>query len=231
MKKFLMEYINIIGYTATGLIFGIAFFLILFNFYHAKEVSSTFIKGEDYVNVYDESKPTLEKIKSNIAVFDPNNYRGNNSQTDLISIKSKIEMCVNSFENTKANKIFTKKEVSVLDVYNLLSYYQTNIVNDCVTVQLYSLRNYNGRLNSTSFEIVKPYIESNAELLSNDLDYVKRNLQNNSSFAFSSDYDKINVFNLARESYTRIETSYKNSIKLLFNVSEWFRKYVGGEIQ
>lgn len=231
MKKFIVEYIDIVGYVATGIIFGIAFFIILFNFYHAKEVSATFDKGDNYVNVYDENKSTLEKIKSNIAVFDANNYRDNNFQTDLIAIKSKIEMCINSFEKTKANEIFTKKEVSVLDVYNLLSYYQTDIVNDCITVQLYSLRGYNGRLNSTSFEIIKPYIDSNAELLSNDLDYVKRNLQNNSSFAFSSDYDKINVFNLARESYTRIETSYKNSISLLLNVSEWFRKYVGGEIQ
>lgn len=230
MKKFLMEYVEIIGYTATGLIFGISFFLLLFNFYHAKEVSTTFVKSDSYVDVYTKNKPRLEQIKNNTASFDANNYRGSNIQSELISIKAKIDICVSSFESTKANKIFTKKEVGVLDVYNLLSYYQSDIVNDCITLQLYSLKNYKGNLSSPSLEHVKPYIESNASLLSNDLDYVKRNLQNNSSLSFSSDYNKINVFNLTRESYTRIETSYQNSIDLLFNVSEWFRKFVGGEI-
>ena len=114
-------------------------------------------------------------------------------------------------------------------MYNLLTSYQSDIINDCVIVQLYSLRNYNGNLNSTTFDEIKPYIESNSELLSSDLDYVKRNLQNNSSFAFSSDYDKINVFNLTRESYTKIESSYQNSVNLLLNISEWFGKIVGGE--
>ena len=33
MKKFLLEYANLIAYTITGLIFGLSFFLIFINFY------------------------------------------------------------------------------------------------------------------------------------------------------------------------------------------------------
>ena len=219
MKKFLIEYVSIIGYSVTGLIFGLAFFLILFNFYHAKEVSETYVKNENYVDVY---------TRNNIAGFDANNFRGHPAQTDLLSMKSRIDMCVSSFETSKANDIFTKKEVSVLDVYNLLTHYQSDIVNDCVTMQLYSLKNYTGSL--ASFESVRPFIENNAMVLTNDLDYVKRSLQNNSSFGFSSEYDKINIFNLTRDSYTRIENSYQNSVNLLVNVSEWFKKAVGGAV-
>lgn len=228
MKKFLIEYVSIIGYAVTGLIFGLAFFLILFNFYHAKEVSETYIKNDNFVDVYTRNKGLLEQVKNNIAGFDANNFRGHPAQTDLLSMKSRIDMCISSFENSKANDIFTKKEVSVLDVYNLLTYYQSDIVNDCVTMQLYSLKNYTGNL--ASFEAVRPFIENNAMVLTNDLDYVKRSLQNNSSFGFSSEYDKINIFNLTRDSYTRIENSYQNSVNLLVNVSEWFKKAVGGAV-
>lgn len=223
-----MEYVGIIGYAVTGLIFGLAFFLLLFNFYHAKEVSETYVKSDQFVDVYTKNKDVLAQIKNNISGFQANNFRGSNTQTDLLAIQSRINMCVNSFETTKANDIFTKKELSVVDVYNLLGYYQSDIINDCVTMQLYSLKNYTGNLNS--FDTVRPFIENNAMILTNDLDYVKRSLQNNSSFAFSSEYDKINIFNLTRDSYTRIENSYQNSVNLLLAVSEWFKKVVGGAI-
>ena len=39
MKKLLLEYTNIIGYTIVGLVFGLSFFLLFINFYHAKELS------------------------------------------------------------------------------------------------------------------------------------------------------------------------------------------------
>lgn len=228
MKRFIMEYVGIIGYAVTGLIFGLAFFLLLFNFYHAKEVSETYVKSDQFVDVYTKNKDVLAQIKNNISGFQANNFRGSNTQTDLLAIQSRINMCVNSFETTKANDIFTKKELSVVDVYNLLGYYQSDIINDCVTMQLYSLKNYTGNLKS--FDTVRPFIENNAMILTNDLDYVKRSLQNNSSFAFSSEYDKINIFNLTRDSYTRIENSYQNSVNLLLAVSEWFKKVVGGAI-
>ncbi len=230
MKKFFIEYINILGYVITGLIFGIAFFLLLFNFYHSKEVSTTFTKGDDYVDVYTKNISTIEQIKNNINSFNANNYRGRKDQLDLVSIKSRLDMCVSSFESTKANDIFKKKEVGVLDVYNLISYYQSDIINDCITLQIYGLSNYISNLNSNSFELIKPFIENNATILSSDLDYVKRNLQNNSSYSFSSDYDKINIFNLTRDSYTRVESSYQNSINLVLEVSKWFNKLIGGEI-
>ena len=49
MKKILLEYANIIGYTVTGLIFGLSFFLLIINFYHMQELSET-ISVEAYNN-------------------------------------------------------------------------------------------------------------------------------------------------------------------------------------
>ena len=40
MKKVLLEYASMIGYTVTGLVFGVAFFLLFINFYHSQEFFS-----------------------------------------------------------------------------------------------------------------------------------------------------------------------------------------------
>lgn len=230
MKKMFIEYINIIGYILTGLVFALACFVLFLNFYHSKEVANEFVKNEGYVDVYTKNKSKIEKIRSNISSFNANNYRGDVDQTTLMSIKSKLDMCVSRYEETDANKIFTKNKVNIQDVYDLLSYYQSDIVNDCITLQIYSMDIAPTAVKTKSFNEIKPYISISSKMLMNDLAYVKRVLQNNSSYHFSSDYDKTNVFNVTRDSYTKIETSYQNSIDLVYEVSEWFRKIIGGGI-
>ena len=42
MKKILLEYANIIGYTITGLVFGLGFFLLFINAWHNSIAFSSF---------------------------------------------------------------------------------------------------------------------------------------------------------------------------------------------
>lgn len=230
MKKLFIEYIGIIGYIITGLVFALTCFILLINFYHSKEIANEFVKAEEYVDVYTKNKPKLDKVKEIIAKFDANNYRGDAEQLSLMNIKSKLEMCVNSYEKTDANKIFAKKNINIQDVYELLEHYQADIVNDCVTLQIYSMNVNENAIRTKSLNSIKPFIDVNSKMLMNDLDYVKRVLQNNSSYHFGSDYDKTNIFNITRDSYTRIEASYQNSIDLVYLVSEWFDDIIGGGI-
>ncbi len=228
MKKLLIEYINIVGYIITGLVFALSCFILFVNLYHGKEVSNEFVKSEGYIDVYTKNKEKIEKIKNNASSFNPNFYRGEVDQTDLIAIKSKLDMCASKYEQTKANKIFVKEKINIQDVYQLLNFYQSDIVNDCVTLQIYSMNISSNSARVQSFHYMKPYIVINSKVLMNDLSYVKRVLQNNSSYQFSSDYDKINIFNMTRDSYTKIESSYQNSIDLVYTVSEWFNQIIRG---
>lgn len=230
MKKILIEYVNIIGYVVTGLIFGLACFILFLNLYHSKEVADRYVKNDNYVDVYTKNKDKLEQIKKNANSFNPNQFRGDIDQINLMSVKANLDMCVSKYEDTQANQIFTKKELGIQDVYQLLEYYQSDIVNDCITLQIYSIRSSNNSVKMKSFNTIQPFVQTTSKMLMSDLDYMKRNLQNNSSYSFSSDYDKINIFNMTRDSYTKIEASYQNSIDLVYEVSEWFRKVVGGEI-
>lgn len=228
MKKLLIEYVNIVGYIITGLVFALAYFILFINLYHNKEVSNEFVKSDSYVDVYTKNKEKIAEMKNSIASFDPNNYRGNIDQLDLISINSKLNICVSKYEETEANKIFVKEKVNVRDVYQLLNLYQSDIINDCITLQIYSMNVSSNSDRLQSFNQIKPYVEMNSKFLMNDLNYVKRVLQNNSSYQFSSDYDKINIFNMTRDSYTMIEASYQNSIDLVYSVSQWFNQILRG---
>lgn len=230
MKKLLIEYINIVGYIIVGLVFALACFILFVNLYHSKEVSNVFVKSDGYVDVYTKNKEKLEQIRNSAASFNPNNYRGDVDQTDLIAIKSKLDMCVSKYEQTDANKIFAKKKINIQDVYQLLNFYQSDIINDCITLQIYSMNVSSNSNRMQSFHYMKPYVVINSKILMNDLNYVKRVLQNNSSYQFSSDYDKINIFNMTRDSYTKIEASYQNSIDLVYAVSEWFNQIIRGNV-
>lgn len=230
MKKFLIEYINTIGYVLTGLIFGFACFLLFLNLYHSKEVANQYVKVDTAVDVYTKNQDKINQIKKNAASFNSNQYRGSADQLSLLSVKSNLDMCVAKFQQTEANALFAKKEISVLDVYQLLNYYQSDIVNDCITLQIYSISSSGNSTKMKLFDTVQPFVQMNSKMLMNDLNYVKRVLQSNSSYFFSSDYDKVNVFHMIRDSYTRIEASYQYAVDLVYEVSEWFRKVVGGEI-
>lgn len=230
MKKIFIEYISIIGYIITGLVFALTCFILFINFYHSKEIANEFVKSDEFVDVYTKNKLKFDKVKETISKFDANNYRGDAEQLLLMNIKSKLEMCITKYENTDANKILSKKKVNIQDVYELMNYYQSDIVNDCITLQIYSININDNAVRTKSFNSIKPFINVTSKMLMNDLDYLRRVLQNNSSYHFGSDYDKTNIFNITRDSYTKIEASYQNSVELLFLVSEWFDGIIGGNI-
>ncbi len=226
MKKFILEYVNIIGYVITGLIFSLAVFILFINFYHYKEVAITYNKGDSYMNTYNKSKETIQSIKNDLSVYDPNAYHGGADNTTLMQIHGRLNLCVSAFENSKVNDILQKQVVGIKDVYSFSTLYQSEILNDCVVMQIYSI---NGS-NIPSYNAIKPYIDLDVKSLLSDLNYTKKNLQNNSSYQFTSDFDRVNVFDITRDSYTNIEASYNRSLELVKLLSQWFKNTVQGGV-
>lgn len=226
MKKFLLEYIKLIGYIVVGLTFSIAVFILLINFYHYKDVNEVYSKPAESKSAYEKNKEKLNEIKANVDIYDPNKFISNPNNITYMNVKSRLEQCVNKYNSTNANKIFSKKNISIKDDYDLLTYYRNDIINGCIVMNIYSLD-----LPGTSFDNIKPYIANDSKLLLNDTDYMKKVIQNNSSYAFSTSFDKTNVFDLTRDTYTRIESSYDSSIDLVLEVSRWFKNFILGGAQ
>ena len=64
MKKILGEYSQILGYTFTGLVFGLSCFIIFLNFYHFKEVGTTVGKTNYTNDLYTKVQENINLIYS-----------------------------------------------------------------------------------------------------------------------------------------------------------------------
>lgn len=227
MKKILGDYAQIIGYTFCGLVMGVGFFLLFVNFYHYKEISTVLVKSQEFFDQTEEAKTKVAEVKTNISVFDPNAYNGKYDKYELMSMKSKLEICANSYDDKELNQILNKKEISANDVFHFQNVYQNKIVNECIAVQLYELGNTEIFKNSELHKIA-PFIKINADNLLDDTNFVYNNLLNNSSYSFSSETAKTSTFEETKDSYYEINKSYIRSVEFLLEISRWYKNMVGG---
>ena len=228
MKEALLEYANTFAYTITGLIFGLAFFLLFINFYHMQELSETY----DISTYNDTNKASVEEkvniIKNNINVYDQSTYKGSLNIYGLNTIKLKLEDCLEIIESEDMMKYFELNEIGINDSYNFTVDFKNKILNDCLVMQVKSLFNTDTVALLPNFNIIKPYVELNLDTLLDSINYVQSNVENSDHYYFSTDTNKTNFFNLIEDSYTDTMNSYQNSLNLLVEVSNWYKGIVLG---
>ena len=218
MKKILGEYSQIIGYTCTGLIFGLSFFLLFINFYHYKEIGTTVEKTEN-----------VENIKG----FDVNNYTGSENRYELLSLQSRLEQCSVILENEEVKEMFQKQSMTINDVYKFQKLYQSKYVNDCVVKQLYDFvatgEAENTPFSSNKIKNLTPFMKLEVDYLIKRTQYLSNNIENNSSYYFSNESAKDNIFEITKDSYIETAASYKDVSKFVLELSRWYQKLVGGQ--
>ena len=230
MKKVLLEYCSIVGYIIVGLVFGLCFFLLFLNFYHYNEVNYYYYKNEDDKNLSLKLRKQLKVIEDNINSFDFDSYSGNEDIYNLSDMGSRLDLCVKKINNSDLFKLLDKEKILISDVYNLQQSYEEDIVNSCLIKQLHGLNALyeNNEFKIDSLEKVLPFMELNIMHLKDDNNYVKNNIKNNSSYYFSNNSSKLSVFNMTRDSYYEVISSYKKSINFIENVSVFYKNIVIG---
>ena len=228
MKKILLEYANIIGYTVTGLIFGLSFFLLIINFYHMQELSET-ISVEAYNN---DNRQLIEQkintIKNNISVYSQNSYTGNLNIYGLNTSQIKIQECVNIVESDEMMNYFSKSNIDIRDVYNFTGDFRNNVLNDCLVMQIKSMFNTDTIATLPNYNIIKPYVDLNVNSLVQSVGYIQSNIENSDHYYYSTDVNKSNFFDLTNDSYFEIVNKYQQTLDLLVEVSNWYRTVVVG---
>ncbi len=228
MKKMLLEYANVIGYTVTGLIFGLSFFLLFINFYHAKELSEV-VDISSYSATYRENMQTkLNKIKENSATYNQSNYSGKENIFDMNGIQIRINSCVNILESEEAQTYLNKDKVGILDAYHFNYYYQNKILNDCVVMQLNALAVDDSPITVSSLAPIKPFLKLDIDHLLTTPAYIGNNLKNADAYFFSNDINKSSIFHITRDSYYATMNNYQQVLDLLLEVSEWYKDVVVG---
>lgn len=223
MRRFFIEYSNIVGYTITGFVFGLSFFLLFVNFYHYETNSVVFYQDAVLSKRFDSIDQKIKKSRENISSINVNQYNGDIDKVSILNFYSKLDSCVTRLDSIYSD--FDKKQFSVRDVYDLLLLYKNNIINDCVVVQLYDL---DKNINIEPLTSVKPFIKMNANSLIDSVSYVKKNMENNSSYSFSSKFMKDNIFEITRDSYIEILDSYEKSINFVYELTLLYRGYLEG---
>lgn len=228
MKKVLLDYANTFAYTFTGLIFGLSFFLIFINFYHAQELAETID-----VSVYnDTNRASVEEkintIRNNINVYNQDSYSGSLNVYGLNTVKLKFENCIEIIESEEMMRYFNLDIIGINDSYNFTIDYKNRILNDCLVMQIKSLFNTDTVSTLPDFEVIKPFVDLNLDILIDSTNYVQSNLENSDHYYFTTQTNKNNFFDLVNNSYSDIMNSYQQSLDLLVEVSNWYRKAVLG---
>ena len=228
MKKMLLEYANMFAYTFTGLIFGLAFFLLFINFYHMQELAQTVD-----VSAYNETtkasiEQKMETIRNNINVYNQSTYNGALNIYGLNTAQAKLQSCLDIISSDKMMYYLDLDEVSINDSYNFVIDYKNEILNDCLVMQVKSMFNTDTIATLPNFDLVKPYIDLNIDVILSTVDYTQSNLENSDHYYFTTQANKNNFFNLVNDSYSNTMNSYLDSLDLLVRVSEWYKSVVVG---
>ena len=228
MKKILLEYANMFAYAITGLVFGLSFFLLFINFYHMQELSETVDVSSFNATNKASVESKIETIKNNISVYDQSTYNGNLNIYALNNTKSKLESCVEVFERDDMMKYFDLEQIGITDAYNFTIDFKNNILNDCLVMQIKSMFSSDVVSLLPNFNLIKPYVDSNLNILLSSVDYVEGNIENSDHYYFTTDNNKNNFFDLVNDSYSDTMKSYQNSLDLVVEISNWYRSVVIG---
>lgn len=228
MKKLIKEYFNIIAYTITGMIFGFSIFLLTLNLYHYKDISEKYQKQDSDKKAEENLKIKLKQINENISVFDINTYKGNEDVYSLANIKSRLEICVRKINSENLDLIISKKTLNIKDVYEMQQFYQSQISDECLVKQLYELSLKNDKLKISSLKTISPFLENSINQLIKSTDYIQKVIKNNSSYYFSSEISKNELYNQTKDSYYSILNNYVSSVNFIYDISDWYSTVVRG---
>ena len=231
MKDFLIEYAHIVATTILGLLFGLSFFLLFLNFYHYKEVTTTYQPSTENGTAYEQFMKEVQEIKENANTYSQKTYKGQEEVFDMLNMQTKIQMCLKLYETDELKALLTKETYTVNDVYELASYYQNEILNDCIVIQMYNLGSEeSSSITSPRLRAISPFLKLEMDqLLSGGLGYLKNNMKNNDIYYFSNDDSKTGVFELTKNSYLEVISYYRHSLAFLKNFSQWYKNLaIGG---
>ena len=215
--------LDFISYLIITFIMGLSFFLLFINIYHYNEVNYVYEKDDEEIFIADELKKEVFVISLKLAAINLENYTENANYSLLVDTNDRINKCVSILNNENLYNNLDKEKMSILDIYEFQENYQNNVVDECLVKQLYGIVDL-----GDESDIMNNFIKNNIDIILTDVSYVKNNLLNNSSYYFSTNASKNNVFNLYKESYYQIVSSYRKTVNFVDMVAEWYIKSLGG---
>ncbi len=220
MKKFIREYLRVIAYTATGLVFGIASFYLLMNYYHSEEVSKPLYISQNDVD-YTEYKTKISKIDENLKRFDSMKSKND----ELKTMYSKLISCRTVMDGDKTlSKLKVDNYFKPVDIYQLGSSFQSEVLNICWAMHLSYLTSDTPPV---SFKEYAPYISSSVKSITNQINFALDEIQNNSSYFYTTNITSSTIRNYLKSDYSIITDSYNEFADIVLELSESLNEKAG----
>lgn len=215
--------LNFISYLIITFTMGLSFFLLFLNVYHYNEVNHIYLKNGEEILVVDELKTEISNISLKLQEINLSGYINNTNYSLLNDTNERLNTCVSILNSEKLYDSLDKKKMTALDIYEFQENYETEVVNECLVKQLYGISDL-----GDESDIMNNFIKNNIDTILTDVSYVKNNLLNNSSYYFSTNSSKNNVFDLYKESYYQIVSSYRKTVNFVDMVTDWYITSLGG---
>ncbi len=222
MKKFFAEYIRIIAYTSLGLVFVLASFYLVINYQHSEEVAKKLYISSTESN-YLSYKDKLAKIDNNLESFKTKKIDNKNIQR----LYNKLLTCSNILKkddglaNLKTNNYYTS-----YDIYKLGNNFQSQVLNVCWAVHLSYLSSDEV---PEEFKEIAPYIPNTVDLASNQVLSALDEIENNSSYFYSTNITSATIRDYLSSDYTAIAKAYSGFADIVLNLSEFINNSEGGQ--
>ena len=214
MKNFIKEYLNIIAFAITGFVFVLTSFYLVINYYHSDELKNYIYISENDSRLL-KYRETMDKIKTNL-----NNYKRTNYKYE--KIYQNLSTCYNVmtdkelYYNIETNRFYTPN-----DIYRLGGKYQSKITNICWALHLSSINNSD---NPTDIVSVAPFVEKSVNSTNKKLTNALMEIQNNSSYFFTTQVTSSTVRDYLKSDYDMIVDSYQEFADVILNLSEMISK-------
>ena len=219
MKRFIKEYLKVISYAALGLIFIVASFYLVMNYYHYEELKRPLYISSGDIN-YLNYQEKLNEISNNL-----NEFRSKNSTNDnLKTMYNKLLTCqtVLQSDGTLAN-LPVNTYFNSHDIYELGSKFQTDVLNVCWALHLSYLTEEEVAL---EFQDVAPYVTSSINTIHNQVNFALAEIQNNSSYFYTTNITSSTIRNYLSADYTMISNAYNEFADIILNLSETINKEI-----
>lgn len=225
---FFKQYIKVVNYILIGIVFGFSSFYILINCYHYLEIRKDYYMDFASQSAISDIDKKINTINQNISNFSVNNYDGNISKNQMMTIYQNLNSCINSFNNSKYNNIKNKEKISIIDVYNLRESYENDILSSCIINNLYWLsevdyNNFNSNYLINNKDMIKLYID----VLLVETSYLKNDLLNNSSYYFNTSVAS-SLKDNTKDGFYEVIGAYNKAVDFVEFISNWFKNEMEG---
>lgn len=229
---FLKQYVKIINYALMGLVFAFAGFYLLSNAYHYLELRKDFIVDFNTQPLVVDFQSKMKTVNDNINSFSVNNYSGNISTSQMLIIQSNLKSCVDKFNNKTIQDMRDKKQITIIDVYNLRESYENDVLNGCIVNSLYwtttlNSSNFNNTYMVNNTDMMKLYVGS----LLNETSYLKKDLINNSSYFYNTSIASSSVKSNTKDGFYEVMGAYNKAASFVEFVSNWFKNEAVGSYE